>query len=233
MNDILFTHPSTSTKKSFDSFSLLLVTILALGFALPWSQNALAAPQVKPSVATEAQPFPDTRVVHACPAPFKTRVSASDYSVLQSEMPEQWKPGNGLNGTKRDTFYAHTFYWKTQGGCCSCCQMTSATLNVTFRALSSGRSPSSSDAGNDGFYVVTTNGANVAAGVNGTGPVWSNHPFSAGNTVTKTVVITNPDILNSGHLSILVQDDTAITSASLSIVGCCVNSGCCNNQPRP
>lgn len=69
----------------------------------------------------------------------------------------------------------------------------------------------------------------ITAGVTGTGPIWTACPFAAGATVTRTVTITNPAILNSGHVSLAIQDDTAITSASLKVFECCD----CDAPPPP
>ncbi len=221
--------------------TLSAITICAcLSFftATAFAQQADGQVRLNPEkrVTIDAVAFPQQpQALQTCPMPLNTRVDATDYSILEDDMHPRWTTGNGLNGTSINTFYAHTFRWETQQDDCTCCQITRAVMSVTFEALFPGNSQTSSDAGNDSFHITSSGGTIVQSGISGTGRVWTTWPFNTGNTITKTVVITNQAILNSGHLSFFVEDDTAITAASLTIQGCCVNQynprGCRPDDP--
>lgn len=203
------------------TISLCWLALAAVVLTSVGMSHAVAQDQSSPVTNNSRRALvPATLHGELCPIPRNQTIDASGYSVLASDMPKGWKPNNGLNGTSSDTYYAHTFYWNPSG---ACCQATRAVLTVTFTALQRGRSSTSKDAGNDDFFFYGPGG--VIIPVPGTGPIWTARwPFNVGATVTRTVTITNPAILNSGRLSLSVEDDTAITSATLQVSECCVNA---------
>ncbi|MGE3972530.1 MAG: hypothetical protein AB7E78_14380, partial [Porticoccaceae bacterium] len=145
--------------------------------------------------------------------------------IETADMPSHWQQGNGLNGTKINTWYGHTIRWNTRG---RCCQVTRAVLTVKFKALKNG-SPNGTDAFNDNVHVVKNGlyGPNLpGGGVLGGGRIWQPpvQAFQAGATTSKTITITNPAILASGRVSFFAQDDTAIQGATLTITGCCLDA---------
>ena len=167
-------------------------------------------------------------LANVCPAPMAQKIEArSSDRVETADMPPEWQAGNGLNGTRTNTWYGHTIRWNTRG---RCCQVTRAVLTVHFKALQQGTA-TGSDAFNDSVHIAK-NGVlspNIpGGGVSGDGRIWQPQfpgNFNVGATTSKTITITNPAILSSGHLSFIAQDDTAITGATLTITGCCLNAG--------
>lgn len=212
------------TRKASTALRLLAVALASLML----SSVALAQ---RATPVTQAQPSPilrsgDLAQANTCPAPMTQKLVAKPTDGIEAaDMPTQWQVGNGMNGTNTNTFYGHTFRWKTRG---RCCQVTRAVLIVSFKALQKG-SPNNSNAYNDAVHVVKNGlaGTNLpGGGVSGDGYIWQTlfpSGFPIGTTTSKTITITNPTILASGHLSFYVQDDTAITGATLAITGCCLN----------
>ena len=158
----------------------------------------------------------------ACPFPFTRTLQASGTFVNVPDMPAAWNshPHQGIGGTAINTWSGYSFdFRKSLPG--ACCQVTSAQLTVTFKALQGGRCKSSTSA-NDAWQIMHA-GSSVTAGVvPSTGGIYP-CPVTTGQTVTKVVTVTNQQVLNSGVLSIYAEDDTEIVSASLVITGCCVN----------
>lgn len=222
------------TSKASTTLSLLAVALASLMLS-----SVASAQRATP--VTQAQPSPilgsgDLAHANTCPAPMTQKLVAKPTDRVEAaDMPKQWQAGNGLNGNKTNAFYGHTFRWNTRG---RCCQVTRAVLTVSFKALQEG-SPTGSNAYNDIVRVVKNGlaGTNLpGGGVSGDGFIWqSQFPsgFQVGETTSKTITITNPSILASGHLSFYVQDDTAITGATLAITGCCLNVGRPVESPLP
>lgn len=194
-------------------FSALLLGALLL------AASPIFAQAQERAIGTEAETIGVTRPV-ACPAPFSVTLDAKTPYVLPSDIGSITNYQTSLGYTKPDKAYVHTFVWKHER---RCCQVTSATMTVVLKAIQSGQSTNSSDAGNDNIAIIH-------AGV----PippyserVFSHWPFSAGQTVTKSWNL-NPaalSILNAnGYLTLYVEDDTSVTSATLQLTGCCLTN---------
>jgi len=198
--------------------AVALAGLMLSGLATAQRTAPVAQPLPSPIVGSE-----DLANANTCPAPMTQKLVVKPTDPIEAaDMPNEWQAGNGLNGTKTNTFYGHTFRWNTRG---RCCQVTRAVLTVNFKALQNG-SFNGPNAFND-TISVTDGGMIVAVGISGDGRIWPQaglaSNFPAGNTTSKTITITNPSILASGRLSFYVQDDTAITGATLTITGCCLN----------
>jgi hypothetical protein len=90
-----------------------------------------------------------------------------------------------------------------------CCQFSRGTLKVTYKALQSG----------DDKHVATS-----WDDQGGLGPhplIWGPGPVTAGQIKTVPYTLT-PAMLASGSVTLFVQDDTAVVSATLEITGCCL-----------
>ena len=112
------------------------------------------------------------------------------------------------NQTSINQSFKDTFTFKPPQG--QCCQYTSGVLRVTYKALQGGPANSSTSANDDaglmpGPYPRIFTGA-VAAGT-----IKANVPY----TLT-------PAMLASGSVTLYVEDDTAVVSATLEITGCCL-----------
>jgi len=107
--------------------------------------------------------------------------------------------------------FGHTFLFPAPPT--QCCLMTSGKLVVTLKSLLGGN-PSQSNSGNDGIAIYS----GPAAVVNQL--IWSNGS-NPGDTTTLTFTIPAA-VLATGHFSLYVQDDTAVVSAHLSMVACCL-----------
>lgn len=158
-----------------------------------------------------------------CPHPFTiTLPPASGNFVNLPDMPATWNSHahQGIGGTAQNTFSGFSFDFRKLPG--PCCQVTSARLTVTFKALQGGPCKSATSA-ND-LWAITHAGSGVATGIvpAASGLIFP-CPTATGQTVTKVVTVTNPFVLSSGFLSIFTEDDTEIVSATLVITGCCVN----------
>jgi len=119
-----------------------------------------------------------------------------------------------------DKGYLHTFVWKRGH---RCCQVVSGVMKVQLTALQVGTNPTSSqDAGNDNISIIHQ-GLPI--------PPYNERiynnlpPFQAGQTVTKPWTL-NPAALHllntTGHLTLYVEDDTSVTSATLQLTICCL-----------
>lgn len=110
--------------------------------------------------------------------------------------------------------FGHSFTLPPAGR--DCCIWTRATLIVKVKALQAGAAGTDGESVNDRVQLVK-NGASVT----GT----AQQPFAGGATVGQlaTVTIAVPQsVLDSGVISVYVQDDTAVLSAELQLVGCCL-----------
>ncbi len=171
----------------------------------------------------DAQPTerrsPPGAVIIQCPVPMNVNLTAPPPTAATPyapDFPPPPSPPSGIEpnfgGTVIDRHFRHTFTWKPLT---ECCQYLQGTLTFTYKALSGGKSATSSDAGNDTWVIYK--GTSVLA----SGKVYGSFPFSPGTTGTKTIPLT-PAMLTGDRLSFLVQDDTSITSATLNVVACCV-----------
>ena len=120
-----------------------------------------------------------------------------------------------------DKAYVHTFVWNRGR---RCCQVVSAVMKVQMTALQAGTNPTSSqDAGNDNISIINQGlpippyNERIYTGIN--------HSFLAGQTAYKNWTL-NPAALallnTNGHLTLYVEDDTSVTSATLKLTICCL-----------
>jgi hypothetical protein len=195
-------------------------------FALPLSAAVLltAAPALAQEEKRTVVPGGEVPVVRpaTCPRTSSVTLNASTPYVLPSEVPAGVTYQTSLGYTGTDKAYLHTFVWKREQ---RCCQVTGAVLTVHLKANLPGRS--NSDAANDNIdimhagQVVQPYNERI---FNGTGIP---HPFPAGQTATKTWTL-NPAALallsSSGSLTLYVEDDTSVTSATLQLTICCLTN---------
>jgi hypothetical protein len=173
-----------------------------------------------------------------CPAPFGVKLNANtphivaaDFSTAQlANHQEALKYGHTNKG------YAHTFEWKPNK---KCCQVTHAVLTVKMKSLSTGASATSPDAGNDAISIVGPGGAVILPysekvyGPTSIPP--TTFPFTVGTPAAKIWTITGAALnkLNTAHtLSIYIQDDTSVLSATLQLSGCCLGLINTSNMTR-
>lgn len=200
------------TAKRYLVYSLLLATFLLSG-ALAKAQDRQALTVSEGTIIAKA----------ACPRPISLTLTATtpnvvnaDFNAVQLGGPRAW-----LNDPAINKSFLYTFqYTKDE----KCCEVTSAVLTVRMKSNQSGASKTSSDAGNDGIAIMF-NGAGVPPFSQSVYSSWS---FNAGQTSTKTWTLTGAALANlnaTRRLSIYVQDDTMVQSATLQISGCCLSTG--------
>ncbi len=180
-------------------------------FATIVMAGVLAASAASAQAGKPANPMP-------CPTPTAQLLQMSVPVVVTADFPPTVlaAPRAGINDSALDKYFLHSFVWQPP----PCCQIISATLTVTMRANFAGYLPTAGP-GNDNIGLYANGG--LLAGMGGT---LYTVPFPANFTTTKTIAI-NPAGLAAmnanGRLSFVVQDDTAVLSASLQISRCCVN----------
>ena len=202
------------TGKRFLALSLLLASFIVAAVSAK-AQDRQTLPLNDGQIITKG----------ACPRPIALTLTAStpnvvnsDFSATQLGAPRAW-----LNDPAINKSFLYTFQYAKDE---RCCEVTSAILTVKMKANQGGQSKTSADAGNDGIAVMYL-GSSVPPFSQ---LVYSPWPFNAGQTATKTWNLTGAALahLNATHrLSIYVQDDTMVQSATLQI------SGCCLSTPRP
>ncbi|HEX9941917.1 MAG TPA: hypothetical protein VGG03_07875 [Thermoanaerobaculia bacterium] len=191
---------------------LAAAILLTAGSVLAQEQAREIATTEPAAIALPAQP---------CPAPINMTLTATTPNVFNGDFAAaQLANQVGLNYSGSDKHFLHTFQWRPQH---RCCQITKAVLTVRMKANQGGQSASSADAGNDGIAVIHL-GA-VVPPYNER--VYSNWPFSAGQPASKTWNLTGAALANinaNNRLSIYVQDDTMVQSATLQLNGCCLTN---------
>ena len=191
-----------------------ILTTAVLGAALTASSSfAQDDRQTTPMPMPTPAPMP-------CPNPTQQTIQMTSAVVINSEFSAAALalPRAAINDSRSNRVFLHTFRWDPP----RCCQITGATLTVVVRANQPGFSPPTSpDAGND--TIAIWGGGAPIPGMGG------NIYTSAVNTnqqITKTIVINAAGLAAKSANSLISysgQDDSAVTSASLSIVRCCVN----------
>lgn len=156
-----------------------------------------------------------------CPHPTYETLTASGSSVVNADFSAAAlaAPRAGLNDSQPNKMFLYSFVWKPSGKCCT---IVGATLTVKMMSNQPGSSKTASDAGND-LIGITRNGAGVPGYA---GPVYTSFPFPANQATTKTYVLTGAELANlnaDNRLSFNVEDDTRVTSATLSLARCCLN----------
>lgn len=200
---------SLTLRQYFTASMLVATSILS---------SALVSAQRKP-VPTNNEELP---INIACPRPVVVTLNAttpnvvnSDFSALQLSAPRAW-----LNDPAINKNFLYTFQWKREE---RCCEITKAILTVRMKANQSGQSKTSADAGNDGISVMYL-GSTVPPFSQSIYGLW---PFAAGQITVKTWTLTGTTLNNlnlTRRLSIYVQDDTSVLTATLQLSGCCLAS---------
>ena len=157
----------------------------------------------------------------SCPSPLALTLNATAPNVFNADFTPGMlsAPRAFINDPKSDKSFLYTFQWRREQ---RCCEITSAVLTVKMRSNGPGASKTSPDAGNDGIAILV---GGVAAQPF-SGPVYSSWPFGVGQTATKTWTLTGTALNNlkaNGTVSLYVQDDTTVESATLQIYGCCLS----------
>lgn len=211
------------TLKRFLAYSLLVASL------------ALAAASAKPQ-ERQAQPLNGAVpiVKGECPRPIALTLTAGTPYVDKADFtPDQLK-GNiaGLGNLVSNKSFLHTFQWKQDE---RCCEITRAVLTVKMKSNQPGYSLSDNQAGNDGIAIMHAQAAvqpysqAVYGGFPGpvSGAPAVTYPFPVGQPSVKTWTLTGQALQNlktNRRLSIYVQDDTTIESATLQIWGCCLST---------
>jgi len=123
-----------------------------------------------------------------------------------------------FGGATPNRVFRHTFQFKLPKN--KCCQCTSVTLTLKLKALQDALdiNHSAANASNDKWYIYT-NGSICASGF-----VYD-QPVPQGTVISKTIKIPCKCLAVSGgygKLTFVVQDDTSVQSATMTVKGCCV-----------
>ena len=115
--------------------------------------------------------------------------------------------------------FAYTFHfpgWANSGR--ECCRCTDAILTVKLKALQTGGPNGAS--GNDDIVIYSSLAPGPSHSVVSQ-RIWPNNYATAGQTETLTFKIPCKYLTN-GHISMYVEDDTAVLSAQLALSRCCL-----------
>lgn len=198
----------------------LAISLIGISFALlpagstkSQDRRAAQATNLALPVAQSACPRPISLTLTATNPP---NVFAGDFAPVQLTSPV------GLNYAGPDKAFLYTFQWRREQGCC---QITKAVLTVKMKSNQPGSTKNSPDAGNDGINIM--HGFQSVYGE----PVYSQWPFPVNQPAVKQWTFSptfSPAVLNNintfGRLSIYVQDDTRVDSATLQLTGCCLST---------
>lgn len=152
-----------------------------------------------------------------CPKPFTINMTATVASPYMPDFSTTYPPNGVFNGTQANKRFGHTFKLQSPGTCCECKEGQNR-LTVVYKALQSGQSLTSSNAGNDTSGIITN-----GVGVPGSSVhIWGPTGIVAVGQI-KTITYNVPcSVVSTGRVSFQAQDDTAVLSAKLVIRGCCV-----------
>lgn len=161
----------------------------------------------------------------ACPRAFTTTLNATTPYVFAGDFTPAMlaAPRSFLNDPSPNKSFLYTFRWASDQ---RCCEITSAVLTVRVKALQAAQTISDPTSGNDGIAIM--HGGSSVVNFNQhvyTAPYAP--PFNAGHTAVKTWPLSGQALnnLKANHrLSLYVQDDTTVQSATLQISGCCLSS---------
>jgi hypothetical protein len=181
--------------------NLVLVSVAALFLAITFTTRGT---------------FGQTGTTAQCPVPRHVTLTASTPSANMADFPANCSTGyeQNLGGTTPNKCYIHTFDLPISSDlCCQCIDSKKNFLTIRYKALQGGPVNSASS-WNDTVAIYP--GALSAAKLYPQGSA-----VATGQTGTKTIPITCA-MLAHNRLSFLVQDDTAVTSATLDLDLCCV-----------
>ena len=174
------------------------------------SQDRIAGPKAEVPIARGNCPRPIALTLTAT----TPNVVSTDFSPAQLSAPRAW-----LNDPTPNKSFLHTFQWSRVE---RCCEITGAVLTVKLKANQPG-TQNGPDAGNDGISIMHL--GNSVAPFNQL--IYNSWPFNVGQSVTKSWTLTGAALnnLNANHqLSMFIQDDSRVESATLQLSGCCVNA---------
>jgi hypothetical protein len=191
------------------ALALLLVASFALPAVLAQTQERRPAPQEVPIEKGE------------CPGPINNlTLTATTPNVFNADFPLALFNGQQfawLNHPGINKPFLYTFELKRAE---RCCQISKALLIVKMKANQAG-TPGGADAGNDGIAIMHNRNSVL--------------PFSQA-VYTPPVGVGQPSVKNwwlygaalanlnmNRRLSIYVQDDTRVESATLQLWGCCLS----------
>lgn len=156
-----------------------------------------------------------------CPNPINETINVGTPNLAAFRADQLALPRAWLNDAAANKIFLGTFPWKPKF---KCCEIARATLTVNMKSNTVGTSATASNAGNDTISVMV---GGVGALPQPGGPVYTGpFPVPAGTVITKTFNITGTALANletGGGLSFQVQDDTMVTSATLTMSGCCLS----------
>jgi len=151
-----------------------------------------------------------------CPHPTKLVVNGHNpATIIPAEIPAASVAAlaePAFNQTQIDKAFGYTFTFPVSPK--ECCLWTTGYLTVTFKALQGGPANSSTSA-ND-LVSIWVNGSLLSPSQK----IWSG-AVATGATKTTTFAIPGSS-LTHGHVTLLVEDDTAVVSAVLTLEGCCL-----------
>lgn len=209
---------------------LFALVFCALGMLLPQSAQAQEEEQQK---VRPIRQLPKDGIVPIVPCPDPQTItqtaSAPSAAVVDPSQldPALVSPPNAepnFGGTTYNRVFRHTFQFKLPEN--KCCQCTNVTLTLKLKALLSASDPNhnTADASNDKWYIYK-NGK-----LCGSSSGWVYDPIPSkgipqGTVITKTIRVPC-DCLSvsdgAGKLTLVVQDDTSVQSATMTAGGCCV-----------
>ncbi len=162
-----------------------------------------------------------------CPNPISTQqivLTQANYQPNQGfgPLPPNTVLASGPNDTAINKFFRHRFVVRLPG---RCCQILSATLTFTVRANQQASGPAAADAGNDSWSLRGANGAAIPGVPAMNGMIWpAGTPAGTTRPITVTLNAQALAYLNSsGGIGLIVQDDTAVQRAVLTVNTCCLN----------
>ena len=150
-----------------------------------------------------------------CPQPFNVQLVKN--SGATSPVASDFRPDIVLrmnespyNGTVVNKFFADTLQWKVPTS--KTCELKG---QVTIKLKNLGTNLSNNDTAQVMANQVPVSGMSL-----GPGAVWTS--TTAGQLRTLTYQLTT-DMMLSGRLSFVTQDDTAVQEIRVEIQGCCIN----------
>jgi hypothetical protein len=225
----MMTNNTTNTKlKNRNFFSVLRAFLVLCVFGMFLLQGALAQEEEQRRPLPVPQPVrpPVDRNV-PCPDPQTITLTASapsaavvDTSQLPASLVSPPNAEPNFGGATPNRVFRHTFQFNLPPN--KCCQCTGVTLTLKLKALQDALDPNhgAANASNDKWYIYK-NGKPCGSSY---GWVYD-RPVRQGTVISKTIEIPCDCLAVSGgvgKLTFVVQDDTSVQSATMTVKGCCV-----------
>lgn len=211
------------TLKNRSFFGVLIAFLVLCAVVMFPSLNTFA--QEEEQRIAKPGPFPPHPF--PCPDPQTITLTASapspavvDPSQLPASLVNLPNAEPNFGGGTPNRVFLHTFQFKLPEK--KCCQCTGVTLTLKLQALQDALDPTHNtpNASNDKWYIYK-NGQ-----ICGSSDGWVyDQPVKAGTEITKTIQVPCNCIAVSGgvgKLTFVIQDDTSVKSATVSVKGCCV-----------